>query len=88
MLFVLSFAHICRRLYSLLRTCVQADEGPDEEDGQPETQGAAGEEPERPADGGRQEKRGQPQRELPADKGKGFCVCVYVGRWIGGGGKE
>lgn len=58
MLFVLLFAHICRHLYSLLHTCVQADEGPDEEDGQPETQGAAGEEPERPADGGRQEKRG------------------------------
>lgn len=39
--------------------CVQADEGPVEEGGKPETQGAAGEEQERPADGGGQEERGQ-----------------------------
>lgn len=38
---------------------VQADEGPVEEGGQPETQGTAGEEQECPADGGRQEERGQ-----------------------------
>lgn len=56
------------------RPSLQADEGPDEEDGQPEAQGAAGEEQERPADGGRQEARGQPQRELPADQGKGVSL--------------
>lgn len=49
--------------------CEQADEGPVKEGGQPETQGAAGEEQERPADGGRQKERGQSQREFPADKG-------------------
>ena len=49
--------------------CVQADEGAVKEGGQHETQGAAGEEQERPADGRRQEERGQPERELPADKG-------------------
>lgn len=54
-----------------LRPSLQADKGPDEKDGQPEAQGAAGEEQERPADGGRQKTRGQPQRELPADQGKG-----------------
>lgn len=43
------------------RPSLQADEGPDQKDGQPEAQGAAGEEQERPADGGCQETRGQPQ---------------------------
>ena len=55
-------------MYSVC-VCVQADEGPVEEGGQPETQGAAGEEQERPAGGGRQEERGQSERELAADKG-------------------
>lgn len=57
--------------------CVQADEGPVEEGGQPETQGAAGEEQERPVDGGCQEERGQSERKFPADKGM----------WGGGGVK-
>lgn len=47
----------------------QADEGPVKEGGQHETQGAVGEEQERPADGGGQEERGQFEREFSADKG-------------------
>lgn len=66
-----SYMYFILMVFITLRPFLQADEGPDEKDGQPEAQGAAGEEQERPADGGRQETRGQPQRELPADQGKG-----------------
>lgn len=40
---------------------VQAGERTVEENGQPEAEGATGEEQERPADGGCQEERGQPE---------------------------
>lgn len=46
-------------LYLSLSLCVQAGERTVKENGQPEAQGATGEEQERPADGGCQEERGQ-----------------------------
>lgn len=56
---------------------LQADEGPVEEGGISEAQGAGGEEQERSTHGGGQKERGQHVRELPASQGEA-CVCVYV----------
>lgn len=48
-------------IVSYLSLHVQAGERTVQENGQPEAQGATGEEQECPADGGRQEERGQPE---------------------------
>lgn len=69
---VLIFVLSCLLVSGVFIVCclsLQAGERTVEENGQPEAQGAAGEEQERPADGGRQEERGQSERKFPADKG-------------------
>lgn len=48
---------------------LQADEGPEQEGGHSETQGASGEEQERPADGRGPKARGQHHRKLSAGQG-------------------
>lgn len=73
---------LVRRVFIVWCLSLQAGERTVKENGQPEAQGAAGEEQERPADGGRQEERGQSERKFPADKG------VWSGRgWVGGTGR-